>query len=37
MKLSDAQMRRLRQALQASGYEPETADFSEFFVGRHPA
>ena len=36
MKLSDAQMRRLRQALQSSGYEPETADFADYFVGRNP-
>jgi dihydrodipicolinate synthase/N-acetylneuraminate lyase len=37
MKLADAQMRRLREALQRSGYQPETADFGEYFVGRHPA
>ena len=30
MKLADAQMRRLREALQRSGYQPETADFAEF-------
>jgi 4-hydroxy-tetrahydrodipicolinate synthase len=37
MKLNDAQMRRLREALQRSGYQPETADFGEYFVGRNPA
>ena len=37
MKLADGQMRTLRQALQASGYQPELADFSEYFVGRCPA
>ena len=36
MKLADAQMRRLREALQRSGLQPETAELSEFFVGRNP-
>ncbi len=36
MKLADSQMRTLRQALQAAGFEPEMADFSEFFRGRYP-
>jgi len=36
MKLADAQMRRLREAAQRSGLEPDMADFSEFFVGRNP-
>jgi hypothetical protein len=30
-------MRRIRDSLVRSGLEPESADFSEFFVGRHPA
>ena len=36
MKLNDGQMRRVRDALVRSGLEPDTADFSEFFVGRNP-
>jgi dihydrodipicolinate synthase/N-acetylneuraminate lyase len=36
MKLADAQMRRLREALQRSGLQPETAEFGECFVGRNP-
>ena len=37
MKINDGQMRRIRESLVKSGLEPETADFSEFFVGRNPA
>ena len=37
MKLNDAQMRRLREALQRSGFQPETADSADFFAGRYPA
>jgi 4-hydroxy-tetrahydrodipicolinate synthase len=36
MKLTDGQMRRLRDALTRSGLEPEKADFSDFYVGRNP-
>jgi len=36
MKLTDGQMRRLRDALTRSGLEPEKADFAEFFIGRNP-
>ncbi|HZR98276.1 MAG TPA: dihydrodipicolinate synthase family protein [Chloroflexota bacterium] len=36
MKLADAPMRRLREALQRSQVPCETADIAEFFVGRNP-
>jgi len=36
MKLTDGQMRRLRDALTRSGLEPEKAEVSDFFVGRNP-
>lgn len=36
MKLSDAPMRRLREAAQRSGLDPDTSDVSEFFKGRNP-
>jgi 4-hydroxy-tetrahydrodipicolinate synthase len=36
MKLADAPMRRLREALQRSQIPCETADVAEFFVGRNP-
>jgi 4-hydroxy-tetrahydrodipicolinate synthase len=37
MKINDGQMRRIRDSLVRAGLEPESADFSEFFIGRHPA
>ena len=37
MRLVDRQMRPLRQALIASGFELDERDDSEFFVGRNPA
>ena len=36
MKLSDAPMRRLREALQRSQIPCETAEVAEFFAGRNP-
>lgn len=37
MKLNDAQMRRMRDALVRSGLEPTQEEPSKFFVGRNPA
>ena len=37
MRINDAQMNALRNALTESGLKPETAPNREFFVGRHPA
>ena len=36
MKLTDPQMRQVREGLVRAGFEPEDAPFSEFYRGRYP-
>jgi hypothetical protein len=36
MRLTDRQMKALRQGLLASGFELEELPDAEFFLGRHP-
>ncbi len=37
MKLTDAQMKLVRDGLVRGGFEPETAPLAKFYEGRHPA